>query len=403
MKKLLVAFVLALFFAAPAEPLVQEPAPAQKVIKDPAEHNAYVGAIGQQDPKARISGLEGFLAQYPGTVIKEEALEALMGAYQQAGNPAKVVDAANRVLQTNPDNLRALVLMAYIKRVAGPQQNLPEARQLGERGLKTLTTAARREGESEDDFAKLKTQSAIIFHGAIGLAAYQDKDYPTAQQHLRAAVEGNPNDLGDVYYLALSYLEPQPIDTQGLWFVARAVNLSNNQAEILKYGRSKYRRYHGGEEGWAELLAQTKTTPFPPAGFTVKPAPTPIEQAAQMVQNTPVNKMGFGELVFILEIGGEPATKVWSEIQGKPLLFRGKVIEVNRARTTLKVAATQDAIDANRADVEVAMAGTLTVRQAPPVGKDIALQAEPAEFSPQPFLMKMSNGQLVQVAGPRRR
>ena len=138
-------------------------------------------------------------------------------------------------------------------------------------------------------------------------------------------------------------------------------------------------------------------------GFTVKPAPTPVEQAAQMLQSTPINKMGFGELVFILEIGGEPASKVWTEIQGKPLLFRGKVIGVNRARTTLMVAATQDAIDANRADVEVAMAGALTLRQAPAVGKDIALQAEPAEFSPQPFLMKMSNGQLVQVAAPRRR
>ncbi len=399
MKKLLVAFVLTLLTAASAEPLPQ--AASQKVIKDPAEHNAYVGAVSQQDPNARISGIEGFLAQYPGSVMKEEALETLMGAYQQAGNAAKVVDAANRVLQTNPDNVRALVLMAYIKRIAGPQQNLPEAKQLGERGLKALTTLARREGESEQDFAKLKTQSAVIFHGAVGMAAYQAKDYPQAQEHLRAAVEVNSSDLTDVYYLALSLLEPQPIDIKGLWFIARAVNLSNNQAEILKYGRSKYRRYHGGEDGWAELLAQTKTTPFPPADFTIKPAPTPTEQAAEIVNSKPINKMSFGEFEFVLEVGGEPAQKVWTQIQGVPLIFTGKVISSTRSK--ILVAATENAIEENRADAEITLAAPLPVRMVPKSGADITIQAEPSAYDPKPFVMKLDKGVLVQKAAPGRR
>jgi hypothetical protein len=57
------------------------------VIKDPAEYNAYVAAVDPaKDANARISGLEAFVAQYPNSVMKNQALEILMGAYQQANN-----------------------------------------------------------------------------------------------------------------------------------------------------------------------------------------------------------------------------------------------------------------------------------------------------------------------------
>ena len=96
--------------AAPQQPAAQQPAAQQpaaagqaaqsgqaaaqpqqkKEIKDPAEYNAYVGAVQQQDPTAKISGLEAFLTQYPNSVMKEDALDLLMATYQQANNQAKV-------------------------------------------------------------------------------------------------------------------------------------------------------------------------------------------------------------------------------------------------------------------------------------------------------------------------
>ena len=82
---------------APAQPAQGQPgaSPSQApVIKDPAEYNAYVGAIQQQDPNAKASALEAFLVQYPNSVMKTTALELLMGTYQQSGNQAKVVEAA---------------------------------------------------------------------------------------------------------------------------------------------------------------------------------------------------------------------------------------------------------------------------------------------------------------------
>src|SRR6266852_717145 len=66
--------------AAPQQSPTPSPAaPQKKEIKDPAEYNAYVGAVQQTDPAAKISGLEAFLTQYPISVMKEDALELLMG------------------------------------------------------------------------------------------------------------------------------------------------------------------------------------------------------------------------------------------------------------------------------------------------------------------------------------
>src|SRR5712692_7516012 len=121
MKTSLVALLLVLGSLAsgqvPAPPASQpqaSPAAApqapKKEIKDPAEYNAYVGAVQQTDPAAKISGLEAFLTQYPISVMKEDALELLMGAYQSTSNQAKAVDTAQKVLQANPCNLRASAL-----------------------------------------------------------------------------------------------------------------------------------------------------------------------------------------------------------------------------------------------------------------------------------------------------
>src|SRR5438552_2353139 len=143
MKKLLVAIVVALAAMAAGQdgsPQAQQPAAAQqpaqpgaaqpqagqqpaqpgaaaapqqkKEIKNPAEYNAYVGAVQQTDANAKISGLEAFLTQYPNSVMKEDALELLMGAYLQAQNQAKMLDAAQRLLQANPNNVRALAILA---------------------------------------------------------------------------------------------------------------------------------------------------------------------------------------------------------------------------------------------------------------------------------------------------
>jgi tetratricopeptide (TPR) repeat protein len=408
MKKILVTVVLGMAVAAAGQDAMQQQAqpaaPAQKKeIKDPAEYNAYVGAVQQQDPAAKISGLEAFLTQYPNSVMKEDALEALMQSYQQTNNAAKMGDTAQRLLQVNPNNVRALAILTFVKTAAAAW---PEAKQYGQKGLAALPSFTKPDNMKEEEYNSLKKQLSGIFNRGVGLAALQEKDYATAATSLRGAVESAPNDVTLVYPLSQAYLHLQPPDyINGLWFTARAANLAPNpqgQQQIEKYGASQYRKYHGSDQGWSDLMAQTKTTPLPPQGFTITQyvPPTPAEQAADLVKNKKVEEMSFAEWELVLSEGKpEDAEKVWSVLKGKPLQMVANVISVTSS-TNLKLAGSQDDIDAKRADIDLTMTAAIPARLMPAPGKDLQFEGTPVSYEPKPFVMTMKDGALLTAKAP---
>lgn len=429
MKKVLVAIMLALGVTASAQQSQTPPAgaqpgstaqaeaaqPQQKTIKDPAEYNSYVGAVQLPDAASRIVALEDFLVRYPNSVVREDGLQALLGVYQQTGNVPKAVETANKLLQINPNNLAALAILVLVNRsdtTANAQQKILEAGQLAQRGLQALQTAPKPEGVSDADWSKQKQAFSVVFSGAAGVAALQQKDYARASQSLQVAVEGNPNNLQDVYPLAVAYLEMRPANVQGLWYAARAVNLApaQAQAQISAWARNRYVKFHGGEDGWAELLAQAKTAPLPPAGFAVKPAPTAAELAGQLVQTKSVNQMSPDELELVLTSGNQAAAdKVWAGLKGVPQQFVGQVVAPGK--TQLQVAFTYDSIQASRANVELTMAGVIPANLMPKAGEQIKLQGTPVSYTvtpatasePPALLIKMSDGALLTAKAPAAR
>src|SRR2546428_749681 len=78
-------------------------------------------------------------------------------------------------------------------------QDLTDAAQYGEKGLQVLPTWPKPEGMADADFQKFKTQTGVIFHGAVGMAAFQNKDYAKAEENLRAAVNSDPTDVNNIY------------------------------------------------------------------------------------------------------------------------------------------------------------------------------------------------------------
>src|SRR5271157_5758364 len=192
MKKILVTVVLGLALAGveTAALLAQpqgEAAPAAAaqapVIKDPAEYNAYVGAIKQTDPAAQISGLEAFMTQYPNSVMKVAALETLMQDYQRTNNSQKTIETATKLVAADPNNVRGMALLAYFDRLkaqggdTNAKQDLEDAKKYGQMGLDALPKFAKPEGTSDADFQKMKDQMTAIFNAAIGIADLTDKDY----------------------------------------------------------------------------------------------------------------------------------------------------------------------------------------------------------------------------------
>ena len=365
--------------------------PQQKTIKDPAEYNAYMSAISATDPNAKAQALEAFLQQYPNTIVKEETLEHLMAAYQAANNAPKMTDAANRLLQVNPNNIRALALLTFFTRAQAAQQtSAPQAAQLyaqaaqyAQRGLQAAETMPRPAGVSDADFKKLQDGVRVIFNGTIGMDALQRKDFPTAQKALSAAVSvpENANNLQDVYPLATAYLQANPPDyINGLFYAARAVDLAANnpaaQQQINKFAQYYYKKYHGTTEGWDQVLQQAQNSPAPPAGFTITPAPpppTPCEFADTiMKQNPDVSQMAYGDWLFVLGSGNQKhADTVWAFLNGKGIPVSSpehpaKVISATPDQ--LLLATTDDNIQENKADVTLKMAKPLPATKVPQPG-----------------------------------
>jgi tetratricopeptide (TPR) repeat protein len=365
------------------------------VIKDPVEYNDYIAATGQKDAEAEISALEAFQKKYPNSVMKPQLLDVLLGLYQQSGNP-KVADTARQLLAVNPDNAKALVVLAFNERGA---QNWADAKKDAEQGLEVLPKWTKPDGVSDADFAKQKTAFNLVLENIAGLSALQLKDYASAQKHLRTAVEADPNNVENVYPLALALLPPSdPADlVNGIFFMARAVNLVSDptaKTQWKKAGRYNYVHYHGSDEGWNDLLTQTATTPLPPAGFTIKPAPTPQDQAHDMVTATAPDKMDFAQWEFVLSSGSKADQDlVWNAIKGKAVPLNGTVIKATA--TEFDIAGSLDDIDDKKADITLTFETPVPKALIPKEGASLNFQGEPASYTSSPFMMTMEKGLLA--------
>ncbi len=399
---------------APAAPPKQPPKPAatasQKVIKDPDESNAYLKALNTGDPVQKAAAMEAFAARYPKSVVHLDALEQAMAAYQQSGNTAKVEDAANRILELDPRQVRALAVVAVLERARATQgqaEALARMREHAELGLKLMPGWKKPPELDDAAYRKARDQMSGVFNGAAGFAALQAKDYAKAVGPYRAAVRLDPANLQDVYQLAVAELESTPIDATGFWHIGRAIALAKTNAAALKsitdYGKAKYRKFHGGEDGWDGIVAGAATQTAPPADFakSIKAAPTPADIAVQAVRDNDPADMSFSDYEFVLGLrdaspaNKDAADKVWRALRAKErdgaARLKIPVKVISTTRDTLLGAISEENQAANKADLQVTMKQPMA---APPAaGASIAVIGVISDYVPSPFMFIMKDGE----------
>jgi tetratricopeptide (TPR) repeat protein len=383
---------------------------AAPTIKDPAEYNAYVNAVQQTDPKAKAQALEAFIQTYPNSVMKVQAAEQLMSAYQQAGDVPKMIDAANKLLQVDPNNVTALATLVYTLRATTTTQNLAQNLDLIQKyatqGEQAIQNMKKPDGMSDADFVKRHNELGAIFEGGLGFVALQKKDNATAGKDFKDAVshESQPN-IADIYPLAQADLESKPINPEGFWYIVKASQLvqPDAQAQILDYGRKKYIRYHGSEQGWTELVNDAKASQsmLPPPGFTVAaapPPPSPAEQAADLVKSKQPKDMSFAEWQLVLSSGNQQAADtVWNAIKDKAVALAAAVI--SGSGTKFMLAGSEDDIDAKKADIDLTMEKPVPAKLLPPTGAMMNFQGTVTSYTPNPFLMTFTDGVLLDKNG----
>jgi hypothetical protein len=296
------AFCPPSFAQADGQSAGQSGACGQLTIKDAAEYNAWANANSQSAPPAKAEAIEAFLQQYPNSVAKQEMLQQLMTAYQQSNNAPKALDAAKRLVQVDPNNLTALVFIAYLEttQANGNQQMLDDAASAAQKGL----DAPKGQCMSQSDYDKIKATATPIFYKAIATDDQAKKDYKDEidaytkelQSYKDPAATTQVPALLDTYYLGQAYLQEDPKDLKdAIWFLTRAAQFAKPpyQAQIENAAVYWFRKYHCAltdascltgttpPPGFSDIqqLAAVPANVFPPAAYNPTPAPPPPSPA----------------------------------------------------------------------------------------------------------------------------
>ncbi len=351
MKKLVFASMMALasigLVLAPT--LVAQQDQKSLSIQDPAEYNAYEMFSTQQSPKAKTDAGEEFLKKYPQSLAKQTVLQQMMEAYQAAGDQDGALSAATRLLQVDPNNLEAIYFSVAIKKAqcgkTSDAQTCDDAAALAQKGLQVTKPAA----ESQDEWQKLTAGAFPVFRSAIALDdVISKKDYKGAQQaysdELKMYNDEQSKSMGlqDTLLLAQAYSMPGSAQDLPLacWLYSRVWDFApqayKNQIEPkLEY---YYKKYHGKLDGLDQVKQQAQASLFPPAGWTITPAPSPQETIHNLLQTTDPKTLALADKETILAMGAKTdADAMWAVLQGQQTQVPGTVLEANATSAKISI------------------------------------------------------------------
>jgi tetratricopeptide (TPR) repeat protein len=401
--------------APPAQAPSAQPPAGGKIIKDPAEYSAYMKALSLPDPAAKAVAFEAFLSAYPNSIMVSDALGQAMAAYQAAGDVAKVEATARRLLVLQPGDLRALAIKAFISRAAaskGDAASLAEMRSLAERGLRQAAIPNKPDGMSDADYAALRVQTSAIFYGARGFGLLNANRFSEARDSYLKALEAGSNDATDYYQLGIAALQIEPMDANGFWYVARAVNLVRAQKNevgaiaIMTFGQRKYQSYHGGSDGWDAIRSRAGVSGPIPANFAagIVRGATPAEIAVQAVHDNDPGTLSFSDWEYVLSYrdsspaNAAAAAKVWAAILGKEkggalMLAIPVVVVASATPAAFEASITDENIRSHVADLNIFLAEALRTLPAP--GSSITATGTITSYQLHPFRFVMTNARLA--------
>lgn len=191
--------------APPAAPAAQPAAQANAGPKGPTakskEEQAAVMALNfaQTDPDGTIKAAEDLLTKFTDTEFKEIALLMEANAYQKKGDNDKAQIFAERVLEVNPKDFQASLMVGEIlvqhtrENDLDKEEKLGKAEKLLNQTIENVKTAAKPNPQLTDQQWEESRKYVIAeAHNGLGLVAMTRKKYDGAIAEFQTAVEGDP-------------------------------------------------------------------------------------------------------------------------------------------------------------------------------------------------------------------
>lgn len=287
----------------------------QQASKTPytlSEYNAFQTAAGQNDPQAKVQGLDDFVSKFPNSVLVPLAYKIYYTTYNQLKNYPKTIEYTDKFLAVpddklllipgeskeaiTGDRLQALYLRAvafnqsFNEKDANAQDELTKARQSALDGLKVLDQIPKPANQTDDQFAQSKKPVILLFNYTAGIASFDMKDYKNAIDSFNAdvAATGSTADqttAATYYRLGVSYLQ-----------------LAAQQAPAQSQTPATP----------ANGTPPATTTPATPATATTTPAPTTDNSAL-----TDLYMNGFWDLARAVALNGSGKEQIQSYLRAE--------------------------------------------------------------------------------------
>jgi hypothetical protein len=410
-----------------------------------AEFKPYNDAITQTTPQAKAAAIEAYLAAFPKSACpdsREYTLEQLTIAYAGTNDSAKTIAAADRVLQLNPNNLRALFFETFFRKDAAGAITDPAAQisavdvaaGYAQRGL----TAPKPASMSDADFKTLQGATFPTFYSVIGFDAFLKKDSAAGIDAYKKELASVPvaqtqavgTPLQDTFILGETYWQSTPPDYLNCaFYAARAAAYAPEpfKSQWTKIAKYCYKAYHGADDGYDAVVTVATANLNPPDGFqaSVKPAPTPAEIIAGVIASTPkLDALAPDDREYIIQNGTpDQVAKVWDAIKGKSVTYPGGLV-IASTPTQVQVAIGTDPVSSKTADftfnltppeeipepkagatpaqkaaytkaVAAAKKDADAIAAATAVGQTVTLQGTFDSYTPKPIMFTMSDASVV--------
>ena len=292
----------------------QQPAQAEKKLKDQGEYDIYNEVLKDLNPQSpnypkAITDLDTWKQKYPDSEYKDDRLYDYVQAYNGANQPAKVLEIAQQLMQKDIKatfkDPKVVIGFLYltslaITRLPNPAQDQLQvssnaARQLLDFIPSYFTAANKPAGTDDATWAKTRTDLESVPKAALMVVAVTPanqamaktpKDCDTAASLYEKALRDYPDNAYIAYNLggALSCIaRATPAKAGDVFpravyeFVRAAVTdpslgKTADPKVISDYATRAYTNYHGSEEGLDKLKDAVKQSALPPSGFTIESA-----------------------------------------------------------------------------------------------------------------------------------
>jgi tetratricopeptide (TPR) repeat protein len=191
--------------APPAQPQQQQ----QQLIpgtKSAGESEALMALIqAQGNPDATITAAENLLTKYADTTFKETALLQEANAYNSKRDSTKAQVYAERVLEVNPKNFQATLLLGELITTGTKENDLDKEEKLTKATkyfndtMEILKTAPKPNPQLPDaQWEEGKKMITAEAHNGLGMIAITRKKWDVAGTEFKAAVDADPQDAYQV-------------------------------------------------------------------------------------------------------------------------------------------------------------------------------------------------------------